>query len=272
MTEGADITTTDYAGKSIYRNNTLQFIFQPKNYVELDGMDCYDYGARLYDAALGRFFVQDRFAEKYESMTPYQYVANNPILNIDINGDSIIVLNAPKGAHRAGHMAMLIQNKSGTWSLWSKNGTQDNGGLSGENNSDEGDQAGVGEFDSPEAFMESSANTVIDEETGEREYSEGYLIATTPDEDRDAEGGARSVLDENYNVLESSCSTMVQSALQEAGKQDGSPSTLSSVTAATVGAAIGGGKGSALANIINKKTPRIIYERIKNQNKGKVIK
>ena len=31
----------------------------------------------------------DRFAEKYTSMNPYQYGANNPILNIDVNGDSI---------------------------------------------------------------------------------------------------------------------------------------------------------------------------------------
>jgi hypothetical protein len=31
----------------------------------------------------------DRFAEKYTSMTPYQYGANNPIKFIDINGDSL---------------------------------------------------------------------------------------------------------------------------------------------------------------------------------------
>ena len=45
----------------------------------------------MYDAALGRFFTQDRFAEKYFPLSPYQYAANNPISNIDINGDSIMV-------------------------------------------------------------------------------------------------------------------------------------------------------------------------------------
>ena len=50
-----------------------------------------DYGARMYDGAVGRFFTQDRFAEKYLDFTPYQYGANNPIKYIDVNGDSIIV-------------------------------------------------------------------------------------------------------------------------------------------------------------------------------------
>jgi len=48
-----------------------------------------DYGARMYDGALGRFFTQDRFAEKYLDFTPYQYGANNPVLYIDVNGDSL---------------------------------------------------------------------------------------------------------------------------------------------------------------------------------------
>ena len=53
------------------------------------GLDWYDYGARMYDATLGRFMKTDRFSEKYVSLSPYQYGANNPVNNIDINGDSI---------------------------------------------------------------------------------------------------------------------------------------------------------------------------------------
>ncbi|MBU3745375.1 MAG: hypothetical protein FGM61_12670, partial [Sediminibacterium sp.] len=44
-----------------------------------------------YDAQLGMFHNPDRFAHKYYSISPYQYAANNPISNIDINGDSIFV-------------------------------------------------------------------------------------------------------------------------------------------------------------------------------------
>ena len=54
-------------------------------------LEWYDYGARFYDAQIGRFTTQDAFAEKYNWMTPYQYGANNPVLMIDINGDSIWV-------------------------------------------------------------------------------------------------------------------------------------------------------------------------------------
>lgn len=45
----------------------------------------------MYQPELGRFFTQDRFAEKYYDYSPYQYAANNPILFIDVNGDSVRV-------------------------------------------------------------------------------------------------------------------------------------------------------------------------------------
>ena len=60
-----------------------------------------DFGARFYDPAIGRFTTQDRFAEKYHPMAPYQYAANNPLLYIDINGDSIIFSQAIQDNSRA---------------------------------------------------------------------------------------------------------------------------------------------------------------------------
>lgn len=42
---------------------------------------------------ISRFNVIDRFAEKYDGLSPYQYGANNPILNIGINGDSLWVVH-----------------------------------------------------------------------------------------------------------------------------------------------------------------------------------
>ena len=84
-----------YPFGAMFAQNNLQNNLYLYNGKELNNefFENYDYGARFYDPALGRFHTPDRFAEKYLNMTPYQYGANNPVNFIDINGDSIRASN-----------------------------------------------------------------------------------------------------------------------------------------------------------------------------------
>ncbi len=77
------------AGETVGTGQAYKYTGKPLD-VE-HGLDLYYYGARYYDAELGRFTQIDRFRKKYPALAPYQYGANCPIVIIDINGDSLSV-------------------------------------------------------------------------------------------------------------------------------------------------------------------------------------
>ena len=78
---------------------------QPYKYngKELDtkkGLNWYDYGARHYDAVLGRWHSVDPLAEKYYGYGPYAYCLNNPIKFIDSDGRRVRPSNPVRRGYR----------------------------------------------------------------------------------------------------------------------------------------------------------------------------
>ena len=63
-----------------------KYTYNAKEYNDDFGLNMNDYGARFYDAAIGKWNGFDAMAEAYQSMSPYHYAMNNPMRFIDPNG------------------------------------------------------------------------------------------------------------------------------------------------------------------------------------------
>jgi len=63
-----------------------RFQYNGKELEKDAGIGLSDYGARWYDASIGRFTGGDPLAEKYSFQSPYAYATNNPVLLRDILG------------------------------------------------------------------------------------------------------------------------------------------------------------------------------------------
>ena len=207
--------------------DTQRYKYNGKELDRMHGLDWYDYGARWMNGLT--FMTQDRFAEKYYETSPYVYCQGNPMKYTDINGDSIVVLEAPYGASHLGHMAALIQNENQTWSLWSKNGTESNFELFGpegevgtdQHNNRGGNKDGTPkEYDSIDDFFNDEKANPLDK-NGVPEYTIGYLIPTNMEQDARARAGAKLEIEKDYNVFTSNCAQTVQSALKGAGLNPG---------------------------------------------------
>jgi len=85
--------------------------FANEEFEEDLGKNTVAYQWRDYDPAIGRFNKIDRFAEKYQNLSPYSFAANNPIRYKDIKGDSITGVSR-KDARRA--RRIIRQNFKGS--------------------------------------------------------------------------------------------------------------------------------------------------------------
>jgi RHS repeat-associated protein len=88
--------------------------YNGKELDQMHGLNLYDYSARQYDSAIGRFTTVDPLAEKYYSISPYAYVANNPLKYIDPTGKEIINGLGPNiGGTKKGYDVIEAKRKLG---------------------------------------------------------------------------------------------------------------------------------------------------------------
>jgi RHS repeat-associated protein len=80
------------SGRNFSSGNSYQYGFQGKrkdDYSHGEG-NAYDFGERIYDSRVVKWLSVDPLASKYPSLSPYCFVANNPIIYIDPDGRVIV--------------------------------------------------------------------------------------------------------------------------------------------------------------------------------------
>ncbi|MBF0762525.1 RHS repeat-associated core domain-containing protein [Dysgonomonas mossii] len=77
---------TAFAENTVDEQKQQPYKYNGKELDQMHGLNLYDYSARYYESAIGRFTSVDPLAEKYYSISPYTYVKNNPLKYTDPTG------------------------------------------------------------------------------------------------------------------------------------------------------------------------------------------
>lgn len=176
-------------------------------------LNTYDFNARNYDPSIGRFTTMDPSSESYKALSPFNYVNNNTINNIDPDGRDIIVLSAPGHVSNLGHAAVLIGNPKTGYYYYSKNGTTKNKGAYGP--SDKNPVKGK-YFRTLKAFELSKDNA-----DKEGSYTRLYEIKTDAETDKQMKEAAEEAVVSDYNVVYASCIDVASRALVAGGLNPG---------------------------------------------------
>lgn len=89
---------------------TYKYKYNGKELQDELGLNMYDYGARNYDPALGRWMNVDPLAEKGRRWSPYNYCMNNPVFFIDPDGMWIEVKDDKDNSFRYNNGKLYTQN------------------------------------------------------------------------------------------------------------------------------------------------------------------
>ncbi len=76
---------------------SYKYKYNGKEWQDELGLNMYDYGARNYDAAIGRWMNVDPLAERRDNWSIFSYCLNNPILRFDYKGCTDFTFNKKTG-------------------------------------------------------------------------------------------------------------------------------------------------------------------------------
>jgi RHS repeat-associated protein len=69
--------------------NNFRFSYNGKESASELASGDYDFGERILDGRVGRWMTWDPLRQKYPGLSPYNFCANNPIINVDERGEEI---------------------------------------------------------------------------------------------------------------------------------------------------------------------------------------
>jgi RHS repeat-associated protein len=94
-------------------NSENRYLYNGKEMQDDLGLNWYDYGARFYDAQIGRFTTIDPYCEKIYSWSTYNYVRDNPMLRVDVSGLWDVTVHVSANRAQNGYGVAIVTDRNG---------------------------------------------------------------------------------------------------------------------------------------------------------------
>ncbi|MFQ9317641.1 DUF6443 domain-containing protein [Dysgonomonas mossii] len=101
---------TAFAENAVDEQKQQPYKYNGKELDQMHGLNLYDYSARYYESAVGRFTTVDPHAENYYNWSPYSYALNNPVNAIDPDGRDSYLLIWFSNDGETGHAGIAMDN------------------------------------------------------------------------------------------------------------------------------------------------------------------